>query len=87
MDDRLGRIEHKLDKLADAVVQLARMEERMVALFSRMDYYESRQLTVENKVEGIEKVVHHSDAKVKFAERIFWTIVTAGVAASFWVFK
>lgn len=86
-NDRLSRIEDKLDRLADAVVQLARMEERMISLFTRMDYYEDRQFKVEKKVEGIEKVVHTSDSKVKFAERVFWTFLTAGVAALFWVFQ
>jgi hypothetical protein len=39
-DLRLSRIESKLDKLADAVVSLARMEERMLTLFKRIDQYE-----------------------------------------------
>ena len=36
-DQRLSRIENKLDKLSEAVVQLARMEERLVTLFNRMN--------------------------------------------------
>ena len=36
-DDRLDRIEGKVDKLADAVIHLARMEERLVSVFKRMD--------------------------------------------------
>lgn len=75
--DRLSRIEVKLDKLAEAVVQLARMEERMVNLFNRMDSYEERQLRVEKKVEGIESKVNSSLHKVAFAERVFWICLTA----------
>lgn len=40
MDDqttRLNRIEEKLDKVSEAIVSLARMEERMITLFKRMD--------------------------------------------------
>jgi hypothetical protein len=41
-DLRLSRIEQKLDKLADAVVGLARMEERMLNLFKRIEKYEEK---------------------------------------------
>ena len=32
-DERLDRIEVKVDKLADAIIQMARMEERLVSVF------------------------------------------------------
>lgn len=79
-EDRLSRIETKLDKLADAVVQLARMEERMVTLFRRMDNYEGRQDKLEEKTELIDNVVRENTARVKFAERVFWIATTAGIS-------
>lgn len=75
--DRLSRIEVKLDKLAEAVVQLARMEERMVNLFNRMDHYQERQTRIEKKIEGIESKVTTSLQKVAFAERVFWIALTS----------
>jgi uncharacterized coiled-coil DUF342 family protein len=86
-NDWQTRIEAKIDKLADAVVQLARMEERMITLFSRMDKYEERQEKLEEKVEGIASDLQSSDSKVKFAERIFWIVITAAVSSVFWIFK
>jgi hypothetical protein len=74
MDDqttRLNRIEEKLDKVGEAIISLARMEERMVTLFSRMDIYDRRQSTVEERVTKIE-VSHASGAWV---ERVVWLIV------------
>jgi len=74
MDDqttRLNRIEEKLDKVGEAIISLARMEERMVTLFSRMDIYDRRQSTVEERVTKIE-VTHASGAWV---ERVVWLIV------------
>jgi hypothetical protein len=74
MDDqtvRLNRIEEKLDKVGEAIISLARMEERMVTLFSRMDIYDRRQSTVEERVTKIE-VTHASSAWV---ERVVWLIV------------
>ncbi len=36
-DARLARIEAKLDQMGEAIVSLARVEERMVTLFNRLD--------------------------------------------------
>jgi len=36
MEDWQVRMEHKIDRLSEAVVQLARMEERMVTLLLRL---------------------------------------------------
>ena len=36
-DPRLSRMEDKLDKLSEAVVPMARMEERLVSVFKRLD--------------------------------------------------
>ena len=75
MDDqttRLNRIEEKLDKVGEAIISLARMEERMVTLFGRMDLYDKRQTSMEERVTTIE-VKHAGGAWV---ERIVLVIVT-----------
>ena len=36
-DPRLSRMEDKLDKLSEAVISMARMEERLVSAFKRLD--------------------------------------------------
>ena len=41
-DQRLERIEEKLDKLSDTVSDLARIEERMLSVFKRLDRHEKR---------------------------------------------
>lgn len=40
---RLERIEKKLDEVGQAIVALARMEERMITLFKRMDKLDQEQ--------------------------------------------
>jgi hypothetical protein len=57
MDDqikRLDRIEEKLDKVGEAIISLARMEERMITLFKRMDMYDQQQSALESRVSNIE---------------------------------
>ena len=74
-DQRLSRIELKLDKLSDAVVSLARMEERMLTLFKRMDSYDQKQIIVENRVMEVEKVSISRGAIFRLVDKMVWLIV------------
>jgi hypothetical protein len=81
MDDaRLARIESKLDKLSDAVVSLARMEERMLTLFKRMDKYEATQSALEERVIEVEKVSISRGAVFRIIDKATWIVVGIVVA-------
>lgn len=81
MDDaRLSRIEVKLDKLAEAVVSLARMEERMITLFKRMDAYEDRQSDLEVRVVEVEKINVGRGAIYRIVDKATWLIIGASIA-------
>ena len=86
-DNRLHRIEIKLDKLAEAIVQLARMEERLVTLFNRMDSWETRQIRVESRVDELKSEVRTNKSVVMFGERLFWVVLTGLVGTLFWIFR
>lgn len=86
-DQRLNRIETKLDKLAEAVVSLARMEERMITLFNRMGKYEERQDSLEARVDDVETDIIKNGTTLRFAERVFWVVVTAAVSTGFWYLR
>ena len=77
------RMEKKLDSMAEAIVSLARMEERMVTLFRRMDAYDDKQAEITKQVNTLEKNVGGNGQMLRFAERVFWIVVTAGVAFAF----
>jgi hypothetical protein len=80
-DLRLSRIESKLDKLADAVVSLARMEERMLTIIKRIENYEERQQKIEERVTEIEKDDAGKDSVFSVINRSIWLI--AGIALAF----
>jgi hypothetical protein len=80
-DLRLSRIEAKLDKLADAVVSLARMEERMLTIFKRIEHYEERQQKIEERVSEIEKDDAGKDSVFSVVNRSVWLV--AGIALAF----
>lgn len=79
-DDRLARIEQKLDKMSEAIVSLARMEERMITLFKRMDAYDERQTTLEGRINQVEV----KQASALWTERVVWAVVLTVIS---WVFK
>lgn len=80
-EKRLERIEQKLDDMSKAIVSLARMEERMVTLFKRMDIYDDAQDKLAERVAKIEKVSGADGVTLRFLERIFWIVATAGITA------
>lgn len=80
-EKRLERIEQKLDEMSKAIVSLARMEERMVTLFKRMDSYDDAQDKLSDRVSKIEKVSGADGVTLRFLERIFWIVATAGITA------
>lgn len=86
-EERLTRIEGKLDQLAEAVISLARMEERMISLFSRMDRYEDDQDKIEGRLTKVETDFIDNRSKVNFAERVFWIVLTTAIGAGFWIAK
>lgn len=86
-EERLTRIEDKLDKVSDAIVSLARMEERMITLFKRMDNYEEDQKLVWEKIRTLNDVSTARGHFLRFVERIWWILLTAAVASAFIYFR
>lgn len=86
-DSRLGRIEEKLDKLADAVVSLARMEERMLTIFKRIEQYENRQELLEQRVSDIEVQDAGKNAIYRILDKSLWLVVGVALAFFFDILK
>lgn len=80
---RLERIEKKLDEVGLAIVALARMEERMITLFKRMDRLDQEQSQHGRRLQLVEGKVGINGQALRFAERVFWIVVSAGVAYAF----
>ena len=86
-DSRLGRIEEKLDKLADAVVGLARMEERMLTIFKRIEKYEEKQEQLETRVNSLELDDAGKNSIFAVINRATWLVVGIVLAFLFDIFK
>ena len=78
---RLDRIEEKLDKLADAMVAMARAEEKIASLQEdHMRMYERINKHSE-KLDEIERVVHDNHRTVCFIHKLFWVVTVAVVGS------
>ena len=82
--NRLERIEQKLDNMAEAIGSLARMEERMLTLFKRMDKLDDAQGDQEKRLQKIERSVGSNGQMLRFAERLFWIVASSGVGYLFY---
>jgi len=80
---RLERIEKKLDEVGQAIVALARMEERMITLFKRMDKLDQEHAQQGRRLQVVEGKAGNNGQMLRFSERLFWIVITAGVAYAF----
>jgi hypothetical protein len=90
MDDqttRLNRIEEKLDKVGEAIISLARMEERMITLFKRMDTYDMQQSLLEVRVNKIEVSSATSNEKVNWVDKFLWIFIAALISGTIYFGK
>lgn len=76
-EHRLGRIEQKLDKLTEAVSQIARVEEQLLSLFKRMDRHEKRLDDQEEDLQQLNNTVLTNTQSVKAGERLVWLVLAA----------
>ena len=79
-EDRLTRIEDKLDKMSEAITLLARMDERMITLFKRMEKYDGAQAELAERVSEVEKVTIQRGVVYHILDKGFWLVVGAGLA-------
>ena len=80
-DTRLNRIEEKLDRLADAMISLARAEEKIESLQEDHNKQYDRINKLSIKIDDIEKIVRDNQRSVQFMHKLFWVVVVAAAGA------
>ena len=86
-EPRFDRVEKHLDKLGDKIDELtkvvttmARIEERMVTLFKRMDAYDTRHTALVERVDDIENGSTRHAVVFGLFDKVFWLVLGAGLA-------
>jgi DNA repair exonuclease SbcCD ATPase subunit len=85
---RLDRIETKLDTLADAMIALARTEEKLSALKEDHDRAFERMNNHSAKLDDIERKVEENAHTVHIINKLFWAAIIAAlgsIAAQVWM--
>jgi len=80
-NERLGRIEEKLDKLADAMVALARAEEKIMSMQENQQNQMERVNRLSVKLDGIEKKVDDNHRTVCLINKLVYAALIAAVGA------
>ncbi len=78
---RLDRIEEKLDKLGEALVAIARFEEKMDAYNEYRQNSWERMNKFSEKLDKIEKTVDDNARTVHTINKLFWVAIVAAVGA------
>ena len=79
--DRLDRIEIKLDKLSEAVVSLARAEEKIISMEKFMHQQMDQILEMGKRLEGVEKRVTTNASTINIINKLFWIVMAAAATA------
>ena len=80
-EDRLTRIEQKVDKLSEVLVSLARAEEKIIALQEDHENMRERLNKLSVKLDEIQKTVDDNSRTVSIINKIVYAAVVAAVGA------
>lgn len=87
-ENRLHRIEAKLDQLTEAMITLARAEEKLAGLKEDHDRAFERLNRFSQKLDEIEKKVDDNARTVQVINKLFWAAIVAisgSIAAQLWM--
>lgn len=79
--DRLLRIEEKIDKLSDAMIAIARTEEKLVSMEQKYSAQYDRMNRFSEKLDVIDKVVNDNAQSVYTTNKLFWIAIIAVAGA------
>lgn len=78
--DRLDRIEQKLDRITDALADLARLGARQDALAQRLDRHEFRLDLIEDQTNATSETLAKSAGQSRLIERAAWLVFAAALS-------
>jgi|TARA_E500000305_G_C3870308_1_gene164834 methyl-accepting chemotaxis protein len=78
---RLDRIEEKIDKLAEAMIALARAEERISSIAEMQSHQTERLNRLSGKIDDIAGQSAENTRTVQLINKLFWVVIMAAAAA------
>jgi len=80
-EDRLTRIEQKVDKLGEAMISMARAEEKITGLKTDYDKMYERMNKLSAKLDDIQYKVDENARTVNLVNKLFWVVIIAAVGS------
>jgi chromosome segregation ATPase len=81
-DERMARIENKLDQLAEAVISIARAEEKIAVLIQDTRDIKLSLNTGADRMQRIELQTINNTSDLKTLNKFFWLIATATITVA-----
>ena len=86
--NRLDRIEEKIDKLSEAMISIARAEEKLVAMEAKYSHQYDRMNRFSEKLDTLTLKVEENARTSAVFQKAFWVFFTAligGLVANFYM--
>ena len=80
-DNRLDRIEQKIDKLSEAMITIARAEEKLISMEQKYAAQYDRMNKFSEKLDELERIVTQNAATVNTINKLFWVAIIAMAGA------
>ena len=74
---RLDRIELKIDQMSEAIIALARAEEKITTLTEFGKQQGEQILSLINRIDRLENMVRDNAQTVNIINKIFWVVIAA----------
>ena len=81
---RLDRIEEKIDQMGEAIVMLARAEEKIHTLTSFSKQQSEQIQNLINRIDRVESLATGNSNTVALINKVFWVIVVGLISAFTW---
>ena len=76
---RLDRIEEKIDRMSEAIIALARAEEKIQTLTSFSKQQSEQIVLLINRIDKVENIVINNANTINIINKIFWIVISKGL--------
>ena len=78
---RLDRIEQKIDQMSEAIIALARAEEKIITLTDFGKQQGAQILALINRVDRLDELVRSNASTVNIINKLFWIVIATTATA------
>ncbi len=78
---RLDRIEQKIDQMSEAIIALARAEEKIITLTEFGKQQGAQILALINRVDRLDELVRSNASTVNIINKLFWIVIATTATA------